>query len=213
MLDLCNQESLNEEQVARFQQLVADKSLNINCRKSSSYTPILLLCRRNKSPSLLPCLKLILERDDVDKKATHYGSSTLTLLCRHYPLPNQLFDCIRLLQKNGGIDVNFKNKEGKTGLFLLSQNLSKDKTLIDIARLLLNEKSDFQMALETVDNLKKRCLHRDANILSKIVESYRLGKGKVSNQVKFIEIFWIYENKLLIGFDSFTERVGADLLL
>ena len=159
----------------------------------------------------MTCLKLILERDDLDKKATN--NSTLTILCQHYPLPNQLFDCIGLLQKNGGIDVNSKNEDGKTGLFLLSQNLSKDKTLIDIARLLLNEKSDFQMALESVDNLKKRCLHRDANILSKIVESYRLGKGKVSNQVKFIEIFWIYENKLLIGFDSFTERVGADSLL
>ena len=101
----------------------------------------------------MTCLQLILERDDLDKKATN--NSTLTILCQHYPLRNQLFDCIGLLKKNGGIDVNSKNEDGKTGLFLLSQNLSKDKTLIDIARLLLNEKSDFQMALESVDNLKK----------------------------------------------------------
>ena len=161
---------------------MADKSLNINCRKSSSYTPILLLCWRNKSPSLLPCLKLILERDDVDKKATHYGSSTLTLLCRHYPLANQLFDCIRLLQKNGGIDVNFKNKEGKTGLFLLSQNLSKDKTLIDIARLLLNEKSDFQMALETVDNLKKDVCTEMLTFCQKSLNLIVLGKAKLATR-------------------------------
>lgn len=186
MLHLSSQPSLSKEQVARFVELVADRELNINCKKSSS-TPILLLCRNNQSESLYPCLKSILARDDVDLKCLyHDNDNALMLLSRYYPLPYPLFDCIRLLV-NHGLDINQKSKENsKSALFLLLQNASIAKNFIDVARLLINENSDFTVVHETVEALLKRSQKRDAKILSDIIVSYRPGQGRVNNEVSII---------------------------
>jgi len=173
-------------------ELVADRELNINCAKSSS-TPILLLCRNNKSESLYPCLKSILAREDVDlKMTTSQGNNALMLLSRYYPLSNPLIDCIRLLV-NHGFDINEKNKDKKPALFLLSQNPSTSKNLIDVARLLINEKSDFKIAHKAAVALQKRGLLRDGEILSKIINSYVLGLGRVNNNVRIPFFLFIFK--------------------
>lgn len=182
LLHLSSLSSLSEKQVARFVDLVADKDINVNCRRHSS-TPILLLCRNNKSESLYPCLKSILARDDVDLKLLYHDSdNALMLLTRYCPLLNPLIDCIRLLV-NRGLDINQKNKNNKTALFLLSQNTQISKNLIDVARLLINENSNFKVVRETVEELRKRSLKSDAKILSDVIDSYRPGQGRVNNEV------------------------------
>ena len=189
MLHLSSESSLREEQLTRFMELVADRELNINCAKSSS-TPILLLCRNNKSESLYSCLKSILAREDVNLKLLYHDTdNALMLLSRYYSLANPLIDCIRLLT-NRGFDVNQKNKDSKTALFLLSQNDFISKNFIDIARLLINEKSDFTVVRETVDELRKRSLRRDVKVLSGVIDLYRSGQGRVNNEVSvFFPVF------------------------
>ena len=91
-------------------------------------------------------------------------------------------DSIRLLVKRG-FDINEKNNENKTALSLLSENV-KLKNFVDIAPLLINDQSDLQLAEETVAALRKRNLNQDADILLRIVESYRLGQGRVNNKVR-----------------------------
>jgi len=189
LLHLSSESSLREEQLTRFMELVADRELNINCAKSSS-TPILLLCRNNKSESLYPCLKSLLAREDVDLKLLYHGNdNVLMLLSRYYSLANPLIDCIRLLT-NRGFDVNQKNKDSKTALSLLSQNDFVSKNFIDIARLLINEQSDFTVVRETVDELRKRSLRLDARVLSGVIDLYRSGQGRVNNEVSvFFPVF------------------------
>jgi hypothetical protein len=190
LLHLSSQPSLSEEQVARFVELVADTKLNVNCKRNSS-TPILLLCRNNQNESLYPCLKSISAREDVDLQITNHGNNALMLLSRYYPLSNPLIDCIRLLV-NRGMDINMKNckENSKTALFFLSQNTLISKNLIDVARLLINENSDFKIARKTAEALGKRGLRRDGDILSKIIDSYRPGQGRVNNKVRIFLSFY-----------------------
>lgn len=181
---MCCKTSLNDVEVSRFQQLMVDKNININCRKGISGIPILLLCRHNRSESLYPCLKSILERDDVDLDVTFESNNTIMLLCRYYPLSNRLLDCIRLLKKRG-IDINLKDRYGKTALVILAEFVfGKAKSLKDIVVLLINEKSDLKCALEAVEILRSRCIRQEAEVLSTIIESYRLGGDQVKNQVR-----------------------------
>lgn len=74
-------------------------------------------------------------------------------------------------------------KVGESALFLLSTQFPEADSLIDIARWLINENSDFEDAKKSVEALRERGLKQDADILSKIIESYRLGIGRVNNQV------------------------------
>ena len=167
--------------MTRFLELVSTNELDVNSKSTKCYSLILQLCRYNRSKSLYPCLKSILTRDDVHLKVNYRSNNILMLLCHQYPLANELMDSIRLLVKRG-FDINEKNNENKTALSLLSENV-KLKNFVDIAPLLINDQSDLQLAEETVAALRKRNLNQDADILLRIVESYRLGQGRVNNKV------------------------------
>jgi len=212
LFELCGLQSLSDEQVTRFLLLVSTNELDINFKSTKSYSLILRLCRYNHSKSLYPCLKSILTRDDVHLKVNYRSNNILMLLCHQYPLANELMDSIRLLVKRG-FDINEKNNENKTALSLLSENV-KLENFVDIAPLLINDQSDLQLAEETVAVLRKRNLNRDADILSRIVESYRLGQGRINNEVSnsFIIVLNDFEYclifLLLFFFIIITERRG-----
>jgi hypothetical protein len=173
----------------RFQQLVADKRVNINFYSSKwNCTPILLLCRFNNSRSLYPCLKSLLARPDIKLGILHNGKNSLMLLCRYYKIEKELLNCIRLLIKRG-VDCNKKSNwscNGSTALFILSKYARPSKYLIDVIRLLIKEESDFEDATKSVEVLQNRGLKCEANILSKVIQSYRLRRSHIPNEVIFV---------------------------
>lgn len=145
LLKLCKRSSLNPIANSRFQQLVADKNVDVNtkeCKRSQSFTPILLLCRNNRSLSLYPCLKAMLKRQDIDLhfKDTKFGNNAITLLCRNYDHYN-LINCLRLLVNNSGININSQDLKGRSALVLLCRYYSKDN-LIDLLSLLVQHGID-----------------------------------------------------------------------
>ena len=100
-------------------------------------------------------------------------------------------DCIRLLIKRG-VDCNSKSGlkgDGPTALFLLSKYAPRSKYLIDIVRLLINDNSDFEDATKSVGVLRDRGLIREGDILSDLIESYRLGSSHIPSKVIFILIY------------------------
>lgn len=144
LLKLCKRNSLNPIATARFHQLVANQAVDINMKEikqSQTFTPILLLCRNNRSQTLYPCLKAILKRQDIDLefKDSKFGNNALTLLSRNYDHYN-LINCIRLLI-NAGISVNSQDFKGRNSLILLSRYYSKDN-LIDLFQLLIQHGID-----------------------------------------------------------------------
>lgn len=173
-------------------ELFLDESVNINFRVPfSRYTPLLLLCRHNKSNTqLLPLLQVLLERADLDVTVTSRdGHNAITLLCQYYP-NNNLLDCVRILIRRGA-DVRQHLIESKrtmktrNALYLLC-DYHKGEHLIDIARLLLakdsSEKS-LATALNSVPLLYKHGVIPAARILENLIRSYCDGLGLVANKV------------------------------
>ena len=92
---LCSLSKLSETEMSRFRQLVTDKTVDIYFKGDTSFSPLELLIRCNQSDSLLPCLKLLLEREDAtcDKNA-------LMLLLRHNS-SGVVIECAKLLIERG----------------------------------------------------------------------------------------------------------------
>ena len=109
LLDLCSRSSLHQDQFNRFAKLAMDKAVNINCLNESLYTPLLLVCRRNKSDTLIDCINTLLKRHSVDvsyqvKDGIQKGLNALIAVCISYQ--NQdLVRIIRLLLERG-VDID-----------------------------------------------------------------------------------------------------------
>ena len=138
-MKLCKRSNFNAIATARFHQLVANQNVDKNLKVSKRdqiFSPILLLCRNNRSQTLYPCLKAMLKRQDIDLefKDSKFGNNALTLLSRNYDHYN-LINCVRLLI-NAGISVNSQDSKDRNALILLSRFYTKDN-LNDLFQLLV----------------------------------------------------------------------------
>ena len=133
---LCSQNELSNIEFARFRDLIAEKDIDINCPALfSKFTPLLALCRHNKSQYMYRCLKFFLERKDVNLNLiTHYWHNALTLLCRYYS-QSDLIHCIRLLIMRHGINFNVLDRYRRPAYLLLCELYNGDN-FVDVARLL-----------------------------------------------------------------------------
>lgn len=138
---LCEQEILNADHLASLRQLATDKKVEINCCcRNTHNTPLIALCRSNRSDSLLPALKILLACKTLDLTLrNHSGHNALTSLCRYNQHLN-LIECVRLLV-NKGIDLSAKDNYGRIALHLLCE-FYRGENLIEVARLLISEKVD-----------------------------------------------------------------------
>lgn len=61
LLKLCSKQiQRNDVDILRFNQLVGDKSVDINCLDAVNRTPLLLLCEFNQGESLCECVSNLL---------------------------------------------------------------------------------------------------------------------------------------------------------
>ena len=101
-------------------------------------TPLLLLCRHNRTEELLPSIRQLLssstQRLDVNR-TTRYGVSALLLLCRNY----QRADLIRIVRllAGAGIDLNACTSHWNALLLLARYYPSRHGNLFDLAWLLI----------------------------------------------------------------------------
>ena len=195
---MLSHECLDEAGLARARELFLDESLNINFRVLfTRCTPLLLLCRYNKSSTqLLSLLQLLLERPDLDITVTNRdGHNAITLVCQYYPHDN-LLDCVRLLIRRGGDVRQYLNaKKGavktKNALYLLCDNY-KGEHLIDVARLLLAKDSSeesLHAALNSVPLLYQLGVNPTSTILQTLIMSHYDGGGLVVSEVSSSIIF------------------------
>ena len=137
---MCGQQSLDKEQRARFSQLALDKALDVNCTKrNNNQTPLLLLCRSNKSDSLIPCITALIQREATDVNAKDSaGMSVLSSLCFHSS-GKLILEGVRLLLGNKGIDLTSVNNNGWTALHALIFNYNRDiPNFLEVVRELLD---------------------------------------------------------------------------
>ena len=169
LLKLSSQVSLDKIQILRFRELVTDPSINVNCKTRYGETPLLLLCTRNQSDSLLPALQALLRRKDVNIEATYSGYNALNLLIRFYNKEN-LFRCASLLIRRG-IRVDDADGDGLQPL-PIACHFYAGHDLIDICRLLVrNMQQDDPATIQRSDFiLAERGLQEDSEILEKMTQ-------------------------------------------
>ena len=128
-----------EEEADQLIRLI-EKDGYIDATDQDGDTPLLLLCRHNRSASQLPrCVEAILKRVKVDDEWREQLDKSLQLLCQFYPHDN-LLAIVRLLITKGA-DANAKTTDRWTALHYLCQNY-KNENLVDIVRLLVENGAD-----------------------------------------------------------------------
>ena len=141
-------------------------------------TPILLLCRRNNaSDSLLPALKMLTDRQDIDLNSKNIEQySALMHLCR-YCFHKSLYDCVKLLIDRG-IRVEDRENGGRNSLFFLCQ-YHTGEDLVPIAQIMINKSGDLDDAAKCSKILWKRKLQKESKSLDSIIRSIRIHKSRV----------------------------------
>jgi len=151
----------------RFRELVTDPSINVDCKTRYGETPLLLLCTRNQSDSLLPALQALLSRKDVNIEATYSGYNALNLVIRFYNKEN-LFRCASLLIRRG---IRVVGSDGLQPLLLVCHFYSGED-LIDVFRLLVRNmpKDNSAIILKSAFILAERGLQQESEILENRVQ-------------------------------------------
>ena len=131
---LCSLSKLSETEMSRFRQLVTDKTVDIYFKGDTSFSPLELLIRCNQSDSLLPCLKLLLERED----ATCDKNALMLLLRRNSS--GVVIECAKLLIERG-VKVQHTDAVGRNALLLASEFYRGGK-MLELLEFLLQHGAD-----------------------------------------------------------------------
>ena len=146
LMNLCYySKRLDEKKFARFCELVRDQSVNINYVDLNHQTPLLLICYKQKTDQLQDCVKVLLERPDLDVHVRDTGIcwNAFGMACRHHPSSSLLRVLRLLLEKE--IDVTVTAENGDNALMVLCANYNNDD-LIDIVQLLVQNGIDLNLA-------------------------------------------------------------------
>ena len=133
---MCECERLDEAQFVRFRQLVKDEEkVDVNCTDEFGFTPLLLLCRNNHSDGLFDCVRLLLERFDIqiNQKDKLFRQNALMLLCG-WSKSGKILKVAQLLIEKG-IDIHQTDKRGWNALMFLCGWSESDK-IVEMVKLL-----------------------------------------------------------------------------
>lgn len=125
---LCSRSKHTAVNFNHIRELLMDRSVDINwIAKRHFDTPIVRLCRSNKSDSLFPLLEILLQRDDLNIDAIDCkGLNALMVLCHNY-YGKDLIECCRLLI-NRGIQLDIKRGSPRNPTSILWENDRKSES-------------------------------------------------------------------------------------
>lgn len=124
--------------VERLRVLSSDKHVNVNCLDPYDRTPLLLICIKNRSNSLLRALQVLLLRDSVSVNAIdREGFSALALVCLHDG-GMMMIEVIQLLLRHGA-NIHALSNQGWSVLYALFSNFNgRVHKLLDITKTLIS---------------------------------------------------------------------------
>ena len=132
---LCARFSLDDAAMSQFLQLASDNTVDVNFRNATGLPPLSLLLRNNQSESLVPCVKSLLQRPEINLETMGtFGHNALTILCR-YNATESLIDCAKLLIQRG---VNVRKTDGfKRNALLLVCEFYLGEKMMELMQFLL----------------------------------------------------------------------------
>ena len=144
--DLCALPHLDETKMSQFLLLVSDKTVDVNF----PHWPLSLLLRNNQSESLVPCLKSLLQRPEINLETMGTcGHNALTILCR-YNSTNSLIDCIKLLIQRG-VDVLKADSHQRNTILLVCEFYQGEK-MMELMQLLLHHGTNVLQVNKRAEN-------------------------------------------------------------
>jgi len=156
---LCSHPNPGVQHIKKIAQIISEDSIGIlNTVDDNGNSPLILLCQKNQSTSLHPCMKVMISTNHYVKRKANIGSTNTTTteldvnyqdrygfnalhyVCMKYDGIN-LIEIIELLVDRG-IDVNRTERTlSRNALQLLIENNRNDRgDLLEIIQLLLNTK-------------------------------------------------------------------------
>ena len=134
---LCARPTLDIVAMSQCLQLASDKTVDVLSSNSTGFPPLSLLLRYNQSKSLIPCLKSLLRRNDINlEQMCLFGHNALTLVCR-YNSTEHLITCVKLLIQRG-VNNNKTENTKKNALLLVCEFYRGEKMMALIQLLLDN---------------------------------------------------------------------------
>ena len=133
--DLCARFSLDDAAMSQFLQLASDNSVDVNFRNPAGHPLLSLLLRYNQTKSLVPCLKALLQRKEINlEEMSTFGLNALTILCR-YNATESLVDCVKLLIQRG-VKMRSCDSYQRNALLLVCEFYQGEK-MMELMQLLL----------------------------------------------------------------------------
>ena len=138
--------------IERLRVLSSDKHVNVNCLDLYDRTPLLLICMKNRSESLLRALEVLLLRDSVSVNARdREGFSALALVCLHDG-GLMMIKVIQLLIRYGA-DIHALSNQNWSVLYALFSNFNgRVHKLLDITKTLLSSGIEINMKAKDGSN-------------------------------------------------------------
>ena len=159
LMDLCYQKKLGKIGIGELEILVEDPDLNINYVDMEMSTPLFAICQKNKSSSLVECVKILLKRDDLDiHRKDRNGQNCLFNLVKN--CQDQHFLDVAMLLIERDVFLNDTDDNGDNILMCACSD-NKRRGLVDIVRLFL----DLGVQVNTIN-------HNGWNALTILVYNY-----------------------------------------
>lgn len=129
---------MDDAAIERLRVLSRDKAVNVNCLDLYDRMPLLLICMKNRSDSLLRALHVLLLRDSIFVNARdREGFSALALVCLHDG-GMMMIEVIQLLLRHGA-DIHALSNQNWSVLYALFSNFNgRVYKLLDITKTLLS---------------------------------------------------------------------------
>lgn len=135
ILAYCAKENPTAEELNKMEKLIEDEGVDLNYPDKDGLTPLLLLCKKNRSHSLLTCLEILFKFEkpvDVDREDRD-GLNCILLLCDRPNVSNLevqvLKEVLELLLKKGANGKAVNKKAGRrqwNAVHLLCQHYRKE---------------------------------------------------------------------------------------
>ena len=155
-LKLCSKQTQwDEADIRRFNELVRDASVDVQCVDAVDRTPLLLLCEFHQGESLCECVSVLLQLRKADVNVNQqdkWGNNALIYLCAKCK-GEWILKLVQRLLDHGAV-INQKNKYGYDALMCLFSKNTSDK-LIDVAQLLISN----GMKVDSINSLSHNAMY------------------------------------------------------
>lgn len=128
-----------------------ERKADINKISQDGFTPLRFVCDMHEdTKTKIPLIQFLLKQGADPNIPDGKGETTLNYLCKKLPIEEKIIRCLVENKSVIKTDINKQDSEGRTPLFnLLRLEAGNEKSLANVAQLLLEKKADISIESQT----------------------------------------------------------------